>query len=233
MSDDLNPISHFENPPNPFEGGYQDWQRSGALGPANYALAEYGGETGAMLLDPMDLFGERAASTQAEIDRITRESTQAGINALREQYERASALQQPFLEYGQEALGRFGQYEQGPYFQQQLEEGRNALMGSAAAAGLGQSSYSANRLADFVNQLTQEDVQRQYMQNIDAIRAAQGAAGSIGAASQQLGQGAGALYGQQGSLANLAAQNYGQQRAQAYQGAGQVLSGLGAYMGSR
>lgn len=191
------------------------------------------GSWGQVAADPLDVFGYRAEASKAAMDAIAKGAAERQINALREQYERSAGLQQPFLEYGQQALQGFGQYEQGPYFQQQLDEGRNALMGSAAAAGLGNSSYNANRLANFVNQLTGEDVGNQYMQDINAVRIGQGAVGSIGGAGQQFGSGAGQSYNQLANMLNTASQNYGRQRQQTGQDFATAMTGLSSYLGSQ
>lgn len=189
----------------------------------------FGAEIGSFAADPMDLFGGRARLAQEEQTQISQAAADRSIAEMWRQYTTSQNLMEPYSYYGRSALAGFGQYDQDPFFAQQVREGGAALRGSQAASGMLGSSAAGNQLAQFLNALTAEETERQYLQDLNAVRIGQGAVGSIGQASSQLGSGVASTYGQQSQLANLAAQNYGAQRQGSYNQLAGALQGLGSY----
>lgn len=228
FSDNITGGLPWENPKALLSPG----QAHGSTG-GGFDLGSEEGQFISMFSDPIDLFGERAQYAQQQTDASLMGAANRSIQALRDQYYKTQELQKPFYDLGVQGLGQFGQYQKGPEFDASLQEGARALRGSYGAAGLGQSSAAARGIGDFVNQLTAEDVQRQYERALNNVRIGQGAVGAIGQAGSNVGQGAGSIYGNLGSLLGQSALNYGAQRQQSYNDLATTLAGLGSYLGSK
>lgn len=183
--------------------------------------------------DPMDLYGERADFTQQQKDAIAKSTADQAIAALGEQYAITGGLQKPFLDLGATGLGQMGQYSKGQNFDTMLNEGARQLRGSANASGLGNSSAAGRNLSGFVNNLTQEDMDRQYQQNLRNIQIGQNAVGTMGQAASGLGSDVSGIYGNWGQQSMQNALGYGQQRQDSFNNASQALSGAASYYGSK
>jgi len=200
---------------------------------AGYDLGSNTGQAISTIGDPLDLFGNRAKYAQEQTQAIARGSAERSINALRDQYIQTQQMNQPYSDLGTQSLANFGNYKRGPNFNEQLRQGGNTIAGSQAAGGMFESSNTGDYLAGFVNDLTSEDTNRQYQQNLNNVKIGQGAVGQIGTAGQNFGQGASSIYGNYGDISSRNALNYGQNRADAYGNAAQFGSGLANYIGSR
>lgn len=160
------------------------------------------------------------------------DADQRALDMQRQQYYEQQEMFQPYAALGTSALSNFGNYTQGENFAPQLRQGSNALAGSQAASGMLNSSNTGNRLSRFVNELTQEDMNRQYQQNINNVKIGQGAVGQIAAAGQSYGTNAGNVLSNQGNIASQNALNAGNNAAQWWNTAGQVGSGAFNYFAS-
>ncbi len=155
---------------------------------------------------------------------------QRALDIQRQQFYAQQEQQRPFTELGQNALAGFGQYRETPEFGMMLGQGARAIDRGQAAGGMYDSSAAGERMAGFVNQLTGDEMNRQYQQQLNALKIGQGAAGAVGGAAGAFGQQGANIYGQQGQLAAQNALNRGNQQAMMWNTAGNVAGGLGNYL---
>jgi len=209
---------------------------SGLAGPANQILSR--SETGRAILDPMDLYGDRAAATRDQASAIATQSAADSITAQEEMRQIIEEMLAPYRTAGTNALPGFNAMAAGgnanmqtsPQYQFDLQQGMQNVNRGLAAQGRRYSTYGGKQSANFLNALGQEEAQRQYGYNLDPIKMGMGALSTIGGANATAGQNIGNAMSQQGQNLNSIYQNYGQQRQQAFTGAGNALQGLSSYL---
>jgi hypothetical protein len=210
-----------------------DW---GFQGPANAILNQ--SSTGKKILDPMDIYGERAENTSDTISRLAVEGAQSSIDSQEEMRQTIEGLMAPYRQRGTNALADFTaqatggqtQTQLSPEYMMQRTEGIQNINRGMGALGRRLSTSRDKKMGNFLGKLGQEESSRQYGRNLDAIKAGMGAVSTMGAAGQNASQNVGSMYGNLGNAMNANAQNYGAARNQSMQQAGNAMSGLGQYL---
>lgn len=120
-------------------------------------------------LDVLDIQGKKAEETANEVNRILRESAEAGISLNQEQLAKIEELTAPFRAAATDtalpqltalAFGGNIDYTPSKLYETQLQQGReNILQGQAAGSGI-KSSATFGKLSDLVSGLASEDIGR-------------------------------------------------------------------------
>lgn len=186
------------------------------------------------LSDPLDLFGTRAGATRDRISEINQATLDAQNKARKDAYLRQIGLQQPYYDAGVRALSQLDTPGEIPFseqYQNDLQQGTRSLNRSLAAAGKFNSSDADQKLGQFYNQLSGEEMGRRYNNALMPIQIAQNAMGASNAAAQSYGAGMSGAYQNFGQNAAQNAMNYGQNRADVYNTMGQSLNSMAQYYG--
>ena len=214
-----------------------------ATGPQSLFGSKDAGSPLNWFLDPMDISGTRAGATQDEISRILTSSNAQNIALQESQLAEIQKLFKPFTAAAKNtalpnlsslAFGGSLDYQPSQLFGQQLEQGREGILGQQAAGGAGlKSSNTFSRLSDLVSGLAAEDMGRFEQGNLGLLQSGIGSEGALNQASNTLGNNISASNQNVGNQLNQSFQNYGNQRQQSFQGLGSGLGGLADYFGTR
>jgi len=186
------------------------------------------------IADPMDLFGSRAGRTRDEISDINNATLSAQDKAQREAYLRQLELQQPYYDAGVNALTQLSNPGEMPFseqYQNDFTQGTRSLNRSLASMGKFNSSDADQKLGQFYNQLSGEEMGRRYNNALAPIKIAQNAMGASNQAADTYGQGMSSAYQNFGTNSAQNALSYGQNRADTYNTIGQSLNSMAQYYG--
>lgn len=182
-----------------------------------------------------DPFGQRESADRAS--QIAEMSAQQGIASLLEQQAQIEELYKPYYERGMEGLKTLesmalGDYQAEPskLYEYQKEIGERNIRRRQASKGQLQSTGTEQRLADFYQDLSTEEMERQYEGALMNVQIGAGAANRITAGSTSMAGGVGSLYQTLGERQAQISQGYGQSRQALYQTAANTMQNLGLYM---
>lgn len=208
------------------------------LGPLAQGLMakEYAGTKAGAFFDPMDLMGYQAD----EVKRKAKEAQDAALSAQeraqKDAYERQIMQQKPYYDAGVNALNQLstpGTIPLSDQYNRDMEQGSRAINRSLAASGQFRSSNAYDKFGDFYNQLSGEEMGRQYNNALAPIKIAQDAMGAMGGAADTYGAGMTSAYNNYGNQNAQNALLYGQRRADSYTNAANSIGQGINYFGSR
>lgn len=200
------------------------------------SLGSTTGQIGSILGDPLDLFGKRAGYAAKQAANAQEQAFNEQQRAQRDAYLRQVQQQQPYYDAGVNALAQLntpGTIPLSEQYGRDLEQGSRALNRSLAASGQFRSSNAYDKFGDFYNQLSGEEMGRQYNNALAPIKLAQDAMGAMGGAADTYGAGMSSAYNNRGNQLAQNALNYGQQRQDSFQNAGNAFNSMMNYYGSR
>jgi len=197
--------------------------------------ASSGNKLISQIADPMDIFGNRAADDQNEMNKLNQQSADAAMKELQESYDKIKTLYQPLEDAGKQGLAQLNSagFTPSQTYEQTLATGGRDLGRQLRAMGRYRSTFGARQMGDFYNRAAQEEVDRQYAPTLSLIQTGSGAVNAI--------TGAGTTFGgaTDRTLANLGqglAGNstlYGQQRQNSLNSLGNALGGAASYFAAK
>jgi len=185
--------------------------------------------------DPLDIYGERADENRNRLENIQMDSANEGIAAAEEMRQIIETYLEPYRTAGMGALPDFaaqvttGQTQNAlsPEYLYGRDQGMKNVNRQLSAQGRRHSTFGGEQMGAFLGALGQEEAQRQYGRNLDAIKMGQGVTDTLGGADQTLGGQAGSMYQNLGNALNMGYQNYGAQRRNSMTNAGKAIGGAG------
>lgn len=211
---------------------------SGVIGPLGQGMMakEFGGTKAGAWFDPIDLLGYQADDAKRKAKEAQDASLSAQERAQKDAYERQIMQQQPYYDAGVNALAQLstpGTIPLSAQYGRDLEQGSRALNRSLAASGQFRSSNAYDKFGQFYNQLSGEEMGRQYNNALAPIKIAQDAMGAMGGAADTYGAGMTSAYNNYGNQNAQNALLYGQRRADSYTNAANAIGQGVNYFGSR
>lgn len=185
---------------------------------------------------------QKKASSQAS--EAQSESTQAGIEENRRQFDLIQQLLSPYIQAGTGSLGAqqnliglggpeaqrqaISGIEQSPQFTSMLQQGENAILQNASATGGLRGGNTQATLAQFRPQLLSQLIESQYNKLGGLTSIGQASAAGQAAAAQQQGMNIAELLGQQGAARAGGALATGQANAQMWGNVSQTIGNIAA-----
>ena len=177
------------------------------------------------------LLGARAArkgtkaATEAQLQGIL-----ASIGEQRRQFDISRELLEPFREAGVEGLEAFKGLaispEADPGFLRRLDESRTGLERFLSARGLLRSGFGVEQSRELEERAIEDAQSRRFRRLSQLVNIGRGAAGTISAGAQRLGESVGGLLRRGGQITGAGLLTSAQQRAGMFGSIGQTLAQL-------